>query len=151
MSRAEWIDIEFHLPDELAESEFWYEHVYFMLKDNGWVLDLTKPIEFLGPGEKLSVDPSEITVKSEGELIERIREKEKLNEALRLGQYSDGVLAFTFELKRVEFNALHFWFLVNGPIVDEETCVIFEKLSRRIVKPFCDDFYISKILMGDRP
>lgn len=147
MSRTQSIHIDFQLTDEQAKNELWYEQVYFFLKDNGWVLDLNKPILFIEPGFAgfADTDMEEISVPSEEKLIEMIREKERLNEPMGLGIYDDGELAFWYELKKTSFGEMNFWFLVSGEIIIKEVCVIFEHLSRKIVKPFCDTFHVESI------
>jgi len=147
MSRVQSIHINFQLTEKQKDNEFWYEQLYFFLKENGWVLDLTEPIEFLEPGEMPlhhGVD-TDVRVGSEAELIEKIREKERLNETMRLGRFNNGENSFDYELKKIDGWTMNFWFLVNDELVGEEVCVIFEYLSRKIVKPFCDTFRVDKI------
>lgn len=149
MSRSEAIHIDFHLTEEQERNEFRYEQVYFFLKENGWVLDLKEPIMFVEPGvtgfADRDLDEAEISVENEAELIARIREKERLNEPMGLGFFDDGELVFKYELKNIEFGELSFWFLVNGELVGQEVCIIFEQLARKIVKPFCDTFLVERI------
>ena len=145
MSKVQSIHIAFFQHSRDDGEEFSYEQVYLFLKSLGWTLNLARPIEFLKFNPVDAVDHIELEVENEAELIEKIRKKDALGEPLGLGLYSDGELSFTFELKRDEFGMLKFWFVVDGELVGQEPCIVFEKLSRKIVKPFCDKYYVQDL------
>lgn len=145
MSRVQAIHIDFFQHPRDEGEEFSYEQIYLFLKSIGWKLDLDKPVEFLNFGAVDVIDHTKLRPESETELLEMIRKKEAIGESLGLGPYSDGELAFTFDLSKDEFGAFNFWFLVDGELVGQEPCIVFEQLARKIVKPFCDKYDVERI------
>ena len=145
MSKVQSIHIHFLQHPRDDGEEFSYEQVYFFLKSLGWNLDLSKPIEFLKFNPADVVDHMDLEVENEAELLEKIRKKDALNEPMGLGLYRDGELSFTYELKKDEFGMFYFWFVVDGELVGQGPCIVFEQLARKIVKPFCDKYDVQDL------
>lgn len=148
MSRIQSIHINFFLDEEGESQEFWYEQVHRFLREDGWKIDLSKPVLFLEPGDTgdaSNIYDSPVLVKDEASLIEKIRKKEEVGEPLKLGFYTRGELSIIVHLEKGEFRDLTFWSLVQGQLVGQEVCAVFEQFTNKLVKPFCDNFRVQSV------